>query len=105
MSDTRLTLLGVAFIFAGFLILSVFGQHHFDFAIQAEEFGECFEYENGVQTEIDCETVMQDRAAFFALVLGLIAVGIFFLIKGVRGRWDQDIKPEDKVGPDTTFPS
>jgi hypothetical protein len=105
MSDTRFTMLGIALIFAGFLVLGIFGQHHFELAIQAQEFGECFEYKDGAQTEVDCNVVMQDRAAFFALVLGLIGAGIFFLVKGVRGKWDQDIKPQDKLGPDTSFPS
>jgi hypothetical protein len=105
MSDIRLVMVGVALIFAGFLVLGVFGQHHYDLMIQAQEFGQCFEYVDGKQAEIDCNAVMQDRAAFFALVLGLIAAGIFFLIKGVRGRWDQDIKPQDKLGPDKSFPT
>ena len=105
MSDTRIILLGVAFIFAGFLILGIFGQHHYEISVQAQEFGQCFEFEDGIQTEIDCNVALQDKNVFFALVLGLIGTGIFFLIKGVRGRWDQDVKPQDKLGPDTSFPS
>ena len=33
------------------------------------------------------------------LVMGLVAAGIVFLIKGARGGWDQDVRPEDMVGP------
>jgi len=29
----------------------------------------------------------------------LTGSGIVFLIKGVRGKWDQDVKPEDMLGP------
>jgi hypothetical protein len=105
MSDTRFTLLGIGLIFAGFLVLGIFGQSHYEMSLQALEFGDCYRFEDGVQTQVDCQTVMQDKAIFFAVVGGLIASGIFFLIKGVRGRWDQDVKPQDKVGPDTTFPS
>ncbi|MFN3655530.1 MAG: hypothetical protein ACK4TO_09475 [Candidatus Nitrosotenuis sp.] len=105
MSDTRFTLLGVAFIFAGFLILGIFGQRHYDLSIQAQEFGSCFEFIDGVQTEVDCQVAAQDKAAFFALVIGLISFGVFLLIKGVRGKWDQDVKPEDAVGPSSSFPS
>jgi len=36
---------------------------------------------------------------FFALVIALIGSGIVSLIKGVRGKWDQDVKPEDMLGP------
>lgn len=105
MSDTRLTLLGVALIFAGFIVLGVFGQIYYNFTIQAQEFGQCFEYKDGRQIEVSCETVMQDRTAFFGLVLALISAGIFLLYKGVRGKWDQSVKKEDKVGPDSSFPS
>jgi Na+-driven multidrug efflux pump len=105
MSDTRFIMLGIALIFAGFLILGVFGQRHYELSIQAQEFGRCFDYDNGVQTEVSCDVAMQDRAVFFAIVLGLIGAGIFFLIRGVRGKWDQDVKPQDKLGPDTSFPS
>lgn len=105
MSDTRLTLLGIAFIFAGFVTLGIFGQHHYDLFIQAQEFGICFEYEGDKRVEVDCNIAMQDRVLFFVLVLGLIAAGIIFLIKGVRGKWDQDVKPQDRVGPDRSYPS
>jgi hypothetical protein len=105
MSDIRFTLIGVALIFAGFLILGVFGQDHYNFAIQSQEFGDCFWYDNGNQVEVSCDEMMQNRTVFFALVIGIIATGVFFLIKGVRGKWDQDVKPQDKVGPDSSFPS
>jgi hypothetical protein len=36
---------------------------------------------------------------FSGLVIGLIGAGVASLVKGVRGRWDQDVKPEDMVGP------
>ena len=25
------------------------------------------------------------------------------LVKGIKGRWDQDVKPEDMVGPSGSF--
>lgn len=105
MSDIRFTLIGIGLVFVGFVVLGVFGQEYYNFAIQAQEFGDCFKYENGKQVEVSCAQTAQDRAAFFALVIGIIGVGIFFLIKGVRGKWDQDVKPQDKVGPDSSFPT
>ena len=105
MSDTRLTLIGIGLVFAGFLVFGVFGQDHYNFAIQSQEFGDCYKFEDGKQVEISCSEVMQDRVLFFGIVLVIIGAGIFVLIKGVRGKWDQDVKPEDKVGPDSTFPS
>lgn len=104
MSDIRLTLIGIALIFVGFVILGVFGQQHYDFAIQVQEFGDCYKFENGKQIEISCNAAMQDRVIFFGIVLAFIGAGIFFLIRGIRGKWD-NVKPEDAVGPSSSFPS
>jgi len=100
MSDTRFTLIGIGLIFAGFVILGIFGSQFTSVTLESETFGECFEYpEDGEPIPIDCNVALQGKSAFFALVIGLIAAGIFALIKGVRGRWDQDVKPEDMLGP------
>ena len=40
---------------------------------------------------------------FFALVGILITCGIIAMIKGIKGTWDQDVKPEDMVGPGSSF--
>ena len=29
----------------------------------------------------------------------IIGIGIFSLVKGVKGTWDQDVKPEEMLGP------
>ena len=42
---------------------------------------------------------MLQKTMFFLFVIALIGVGIVALIKGMKGRWDQDVKPEDMVGP------
>ena len=36
---------------------------------------------------------------YFGIVVGFIGAGIAALIKGVRGNWDNKIRPEDIVGP------
>ena len=100
MSDTRFTMIGIGLIFAGFIILGIFGSQFTSATLEAETFGECFEYpEEGGPIPIDCDVALQGKSAFFAIVIGLIGAGIFALIKGVRGRWDQDVKPEDMLGP------
>lgn len=100
MSDTRFTLIGIGLIFAGFIILGIFGEEYFDASIQAEEFDDCYEYfEDRPPVQIECDEKIQGKAIFSALVIGLIAAGVFSLVKGVRGKWDQDVKPEDMLGP------
>ena len=100
MSDTRFTLLGIGLIFAGFIILGIFGAPYFDATIQAEEFGDCFEYfDDRPPVQVECEVKLQDKMMFSGLVIGLVGAGVASLVKGVKGHWDQDVKPEDMVGP------
>lgn len=100
MSDMRFIILSVVLIFAGFLILGVFGHDYQMASIEANEFGDCYDYDAGSNPiPINCSFKIFDQVLFFALVLVLIAAGIVALIKGVRGKWDNEVKPEDMVGP------
>lgn len=100
MSDTRFTMLGIGLIFAGFLILGIFGAPYFDATIQAQEFDNCYEYFDDMPpVQVECDAELQAKAMFSGLVMGLVAAGVVSLVKGVRGKWDQDVKPEDMVGP------
>ncbi len=100
MSDMRFIIIGIALIFVGFLILGGFGHNYQAATIESNEFGTCYEYsDNSPPVEIDCSFKIFDQVIFFGLVLGFIVVGIIFLIKGVRGNWDNKVKPEDMVGP------
>jgi hypothetical protein len=99
-SDTRFTLLGIGLIFAGFLVLGIFGPQFFEVTIQAEEFDTCYEYfDDRPPVPVECDVKLQNKAMFSGLVIGLIVAGVVSLVKGVRGKWDQDVKPEDMVGP------
>lgn len=103
MSDTRFTLIGVGLIFAGFLVLGVFGSQFFNATVEAQEFSDCYEYfEDRPPVPIPCDVALQDKTVFFALVVALIGAGVFALLKGVKGDWDQKVKPEDMVGPGST---
>ena len=100
MSDTRFTMLGIVLIFAGFIILGIFGTAYFDATVEAGEFENCFEYfEDKPPVPIDCDVKLLAKITFLGVVLALVGAGIVALIKGVKGRWDQDVKPEDMVGP------
>jgi hypothetical protein len=46
-----------------------------------------------------CNEKLQQKSLFFSLIIILIGAGIVALLKGVKGRWDQDVKPEDMLGP------
>ena len=103
MSDTRFIILGAGLIFAGIIVLTVFGAHVDEITLQ-EEFRDCYEYHTDAPpTEIDCDIAFQNKMIFFALVGLLITCGIALLVKGIKGGWDQDVKPEDMVGPNRSF--
>jgi len=102
-SDTRFIILGVGVIFVGIIILSVFGAQFDEITIQ-EDFRECYEYhDDAPPTEIDCDIALQNKMIFFTLIGLLIICGIILLVKGIKGRWDQDVKPGDMVGPNRSF--
>ena len=100
MSDMRFTIIGIALIFVGFIILIVFGHNYQAATIESNEFGTCYEYSNDKEPiEIDCSLKILDQALFFALIIGFVGAGIIALVKGVKGNWDSKVKPEDMVGP------
>lgn len=100
MSDTRFLMIGIALIFAGFITLGIFGEGYSRSTLEQTEFDDCYEYyDDRDPVPVDCDAVLQGRALFFALVLALIGAGVASLVKGARGRWDQDVRPEDMLGP------
>ena len=103
MTDTRFIILGVGLIFTGIIVLTVFGPQFDEITLQ-EEFRDCYEYHTDAPpTEIDCDIAFQNKMIIFAIVALLIICGITSLVKGIRGGWDQDVKPEDMVGPNRSF--
>ena len=102
-SDTRFIILGIGLVFSGIIFLSVFGSQSSEISLQ-EGFSKCFEYhDDSPPTEIDCAAASENKMIIFAITTLLIACGIVSLVKGAKGRWDQDVKPEDMVGPGNSF--
>ncbi len=100
MSDIRFILIGVGLVFAGFLVLGVFGDNYRTANIQSSEFGECYEYfDDAPPKRVSCDSKVQNSSIFFGLVLALIGGGIISLIKGYRGKWDNEVRPEEMLGP------
>ena len=99
MSDTRFIMLGIVLVFAGFLVLGILGRPFLEFTVQVNEFGNCIDYTKPGAVSADCDAIMQNKLIFFGVVIGLIGSGVFALAKGYRGRWDQDVKSDEMVGP------
>ena len=100
MSDMRFIIMGVVLVFVGFIILGTFGHNYQAATLESNEFGTCYGYsENNPPVEISCSIKIFDQTLFFTLVIGFVGAGIIALVKGVKGDWDNKVKPEDMVGP------
>ncbi len=100
MSDMRFIMIGVALVFAGFVLLGTFGQNYQAATLESNEFETCYEYSaDNAPVEISCSFKIFDQTLFFALIIGFVGAGIIALVKGVKGDWDNKVKPEDMVGP------
>ena len=100
MSDTRLIILGSVLAFAGFLLGGITGAQYQQYVIQSNQFDVCYDYaSDGNAIEVKCDEKMQDMFFTLASSLGLIGAGVFVLVKGIRGKWDQNVKSDEMVGP------
>ena len=100
MSDIRFIMIGVAVLSVGFIVMALFGTQYQDITIQTKEFSECYDYtDENLPVKIDCDEQLQSRNYMFAIVIGILVVGGSSLLKGIRGTWDNDVKPEEMMGP------
>ena len=100
MSDTRQIMAGVALVFAGFVVLGALGAPFVSGSVESGQFQDCYRYsEDAPPVEVDCAELEAQKALFFALVAGLLGSGAAFLIRGARGKWDQQVDPSDMAGP------
>lgn len=99
-SDTRLIILGSVLAFSGFLIGGVAGAQYQHYTIQALQFGDCFDYSaDGQAIKVKCDEKIQDKFIFLSISVSLISGGVIILVKGVRGKWDQNVKSDEMLGP------
>jgi len=93
-------MIGVGVLSIGFIVMALFGTQYQDITIQTKEFSECYDYtDENLPVKIDCDKQLQDRNLMFAVVIGILIAGGLALIKGIRGTWDNEVKPEEMVGP------
>jgi len=96
----RFIIIGIVLVFVGFIILGVFGNQFQSATIESNEFGTCYEYsDEKPPSEINCSFKVFDQTVFFGIIIGFIVAGIISLVKGVKGDWDNKVKPEDMAGP------
>ncbi len=99
MSDIRLIMLGSAVIFAGFVLGGITISQYSQFTVQAGLFDDCYDYSSGTAVKVKCDQKVQEEALLLVLSLGLIGGGAVILVKGIRGKWDQNVKSDEMLGP------
>jgi len=100
MSDIRFVMIGVVVLSVGFIVMAVFGSQYQNITVQTKEFSECYDYtDENVAVKVDCDEQLQSRNLMFVAVIGILAAGGILLMKGIRGTWDNDVKPEEMLGP------
>ena len=100
MSDIRFVMIGVAVLSVGFIVMAVFGSQYQDITVQTKEFSECYDYtDENVAVKVDCDEQLQSKNLMFVAVIGILVAGGILLVKGIRGTWDNDVKPEEMLGP------
>jgi len=90
---------GAAIMFAGFMLGGMVNSNYAQFAIQQKNFDQCYDYSSGVAVLVKCSEKSQDHLLFFALSIGLLGVGGIVIFKGIRGKWDHNVKDDEMVGP------
>ena len=99
MSDIRLILIGSLLIFAGFYIAGMAGSQYNQISIQQNQFDDCYDYSSGTAVHVNCVQEEQDAFLHLGLALGIIGGGAYLIFKGIKGRWDQNVKSNEMVGP------
>jgi hypothetical protein len=99
MSDIRLILGGAVIMFAGFMLGGMANSNYAQFAVQQENFDQCYDYSSGAAVHVKCSEKSQDYWFYFVLSIGLLVVGGIVIFKGIRGKWDNDVKDDEMLGP------
>ena len=99
MSDIRLIMIGAVIIFAGFMIGGMANSTYSQFAVQRQNFDECYDYSSGVAIHVKCAEKSLDHLLYLGLSLGLLGTGGVVIFKGIRGKWDHDVKDNEMLGP------
>lgn len=98
-SDIRLIMIGAVIIFVGFYVASIGISQYTQIAIQANQFDDCYDYSTGTAVYVNCIQGEHDALLYIALAVSLIGIGGYVIFKGVKGRWDQNVKSDEMVGP------
>ena len=99
MSDIRLVMIGAVVLFAGFMVGGIANSGYSQYAVQQQNFDDCFDYSTGVAIHVKCSDKSYDHLLYLMLSFVLLGIGGVVIYKGIRGKWDHDAKDNEMVGP------
>lgn len=99
LSDIRLIMLGSVVMFGGFYVGSLAGSEYAQMSLQTSQFDECFDYSSGTPTHVSCAEMGRVTLLYLSLTLALLGGGAYLIFKGIKGRWDQNVKSDEMLGP------
>lgn len=99
MSDIRLIMAGSLMIFAGFYVVGIGASEYSQISMQSSEFDDCYDYSTGTAMHVNCSKAEQGALLYLALAFSLLGGGSYVMFKGIRGRWDQNVKSDEMLGP------
>ncbi len=102
MSDIRLVMVGAVVIFAGFVVASIGNGNYAQYAVQEQSFDDCYDYSSGVAMHVKCSDKSYDHTLYVLLSFVFFGIGGFVLYKGIRGKWDNNVKDSEMLGPKDT---
>ncbi len=102
MSDIRLVMIGAVVIFAGFVVASIGNADYAQYAVQQQNFDDCYDYSSGVAIHVKCSDKNYDHVLYLLLSFTILGIGGFVMYKGIRGKWDHDVKDSEMLGPKDT---
>lgn len=94
-------MLGSLIIFAGFYIAGMAGSQYTQISIQKNQFDDCYDYSSGTAVHVNCAQKEHNAFLYLGLALGIIGGGGYIIFKGIKGKWDQNVKSDEMLGPKT----
>ena len=82
MSDIRLVMIGAVVIFAGFVVASLGNADYAQYAVQQQNFDDCYDYSSGVAMHVKCSEKSYDHLLNMLLTFTILGIGGFVHLQG-----------------------
>jgi hypothetical protein len=95
-------MIGAVVIFVGFVVGGIGNSNYAQYAVQQQNFDDCIDYSSGIVIHVKCSDKSYDHMLYLSLSFVTLGIGGFVMYKGIRGKWDHDVKDSEMLGPKDT---